>query len=85
TGDGMLTTDANDGYIVVTILAAAERRLNFPDTIAGEAELRQALSSLGAIAADELVAVEILWSPQADGDVLSTDDILTHYPDLRLV
>ena len=85
TVDGMLTTDADEGYIVVTLLAAAERRLNFPDTIAGEAELRQALSSLGAIAADELVAVEILWSPQADGDVLSKDDILTHYPDLRLV
>lgn len=85
--DGMasLMENATNEYIVVTILVAAERRLDFPSPIGGETELRQALSSLGAIAAEELVAVEILWSPQANGDVLSKDDILAHYPDLRLM
>ena len=86
--DALMTSTTNQSineYIVVTVLVATDRRLNFPRAIAGETELRQALSNLGAIAADELIAVEILWSPQADGDVLSKDDILTHYPDLRLM
>ncbi|MEM9771101.1 MAG: DUF1517 domain-containing protein [Cyanobacteria bacterium P01_D01_bin.73] len=83
--DSLLTTGTTNEYIVVTLLVAAERRLDFSSPITGETELRQALSSLGAIAPDDLVAVEILWSPQANGDVLSKDDILTHYPDLRLV
>lgn len=90
--DALMTRTTNQSinqsineYIVVTLLVATDRRLNFPRAIAGETELRQALSTLGAIAADELIAVEILWSPQADGDVLSKDDILTHYPDLRLM
>ena len=83
--DALLTTETTNEYIVVTILVAAERRLDFPTPITGETELRQTLSSLGSISPEDLVAVEILWSPQANGDVLSKDDILAYYPDLRLV
>lgn len=72
-------------YIVVTILVGTESKLDLPKTVESSEQMRQALSRLGAIAAEDLLTVEILWTPQAEGDTLTKDDILEHYPDLRLV
>jgi uncharacterized membrane protein len=71
-------------YIIVTLLVAATRALELPK-INGESDLRQALQTLGSLDASALVAIEAIWTPQANGDALTTDDILTHYPDLKLV
>jgi uncharacterized membrane protein len=71
-------------YIIVTLLVAATRPLQLPQ-INGESDLRQALQTLGSLDASALVAIEAIWTPQANGDALTTDDILTHYPDLKLV
>jgi uncharacterized membrane protein len=71
-------------YILVTLLVAATRQVQLPK-INGEADLRQALQTLGSLDASALVAIEVIWTPQANGDSLTTDDILSHYPDLKLV
>ncbi len=71
-------------YIIVTLLVAATRPIQLPK-INGDADLRQALQMLGSLDASAIVAIEAIWTPQADGDALTTDDILTHYPDLKLV
>ena len=71
-------------YIIVTLIVAATRQLQLPK-INGDADLRQALQTLGSLDASALVAIEAIWTPQANGDSLTTDDILTHYPDLKLV
>lgn len=71
-------------YIIVTLLVAATRPLELPK-INGESDLRQALQTLGSLDASAIVAIEAVWTPQASGDALTTDDILTYYPDLKLV
>jgi uncharacterized membrane protein len=71
-------------YIIVTLLVAATRQLELPK-INGENDLRQALQTLGSLDASAIVAIEAIWTPQANGDALTTDDILTYYPDLKLV
>jgi uncharacterized membrane protein len=71
-------------YIIVTLLVAATRSIQLP-TINGDSDLRQALQTLGSLDASALVAIEAIWTPQANGDALTTDDIHTHYPDLKLV
>ncbi|AFY68087.1 DUF1517 domain-containing protein [Geitlerinema sp. PCC 7407] len=71
-------------YIVVTLLVGTQGKLDLP-TINGADDLRQALRKIGAVGSDQLLAVEVLWTPQADGDVLTTDDLLAEYPDLKLV
>jgi uncharacterized membrane protein len=71
-------------YIIVTLLVAATRALELPK-INGESDLRQALQTLGSVDASALVAIEAIWTPQANGDALTTDDILAYYPDLKLV
>jgi uncharacterized membrane protein len=75
---------ADAEYIVVTILVATNKSVKLP-TINGDSDLRQALQLLGSIDGDALLAIEAIWTPQANGDTLTTDDILTHYPDLKLV
>ncbi len=71
-------------YIIVTLLVAATRSLELPK-INGSDDLRQALQMLGSLDASSLVAIEAIWTPQANGDALTTDDILAYYPDLKLV
>lgn len=71
-------------YIVVTILLATLGKLHLPQ-INDSGDLRQALNQLGGLASDRLLAIEVLWAPQASGDTLTTDDILAQYPNLKLV
>lgn len=71
-------------YIVVTLLVATQGKLQLPE-INGTEDLRLALSQLGSVSSDRLLALEVLWTPQAEGDVLTRDDVLTEFPDLRLV
>ncbi|MGF1587644.1 MAG: DUF1517 domain-containing protein [Pleurocapsa sp.] len=71
-------------YIIATIIVGATGNLNLPE-INGSDDLRNSLQQIGSIGSDRLLAVEILWTPQAEGDTLSSDDILAYYPNLKLV
>jgi uncharacterized membrane protein len=84
TGELATVEQERGEYIIVTLLVAATRQVQLPK-INGDADLRQALQTLGSLDASALLAIEAIWTPQANGDSLTTDDILTHYPDLKLV
>ena len=67
--------------MVVTIVVAAEGRLNLPP-IRNSQDVRACLNSLGGIAPSKVVAVELLWTPQADGDFYTRDEVISDYPDM---
>jgi uncharacterized membrane protein len=71
-------------YIVVTIVVGAQANLQLPP-INDADDLRQALRQIGSIGSDRLLALEVLWTPQAEGDTLTTDDMLAYYPNLKLI
>lgn len=71
-------------YIVVTLLVAAQGKLDLP-RINGDQDLRQAISQIGSVSSDRLLALEVLWTPQAEEDTLSAEDMLVEYPDLKLI
>jgi uncharacterized membrane protein len=81
---GALAESEPGAYIVVTLLVGTQGKLDLP-TIHGDADVRQALNQLGAVSSDRLLALEVLWTPQAAGDVLTRDDMVTDYPSLKLV
>lgn len=83
-GDSLTATESPGEYIIVTIVAGAEGKLDLPKINSAD-DLRQALRQIGGISSDRLLAVEILWTPQAEGDTLTSDDLLANYPDLKLV
>ncbi len=78
-------TDGKPGeYIVVTLVVAAQGQWTLPKVTSGES-LRQALAQVGAIGGDRLMAVEILWTPQATGESLTAEEVIAAYPNLGLV
>ncbi|PPS41206.1 DUF1517 domain-containing protein [Chroococcidiopsis sp. TS-821] len=79
-----LITEGPGEYIVVTLLAATLGNFQIPQINSAE-DLRQALRVIGAIPSDRLLAIEVLWTPQAAGDTLTSDDLLAKYADLKMV
>ena len=79
-----LITEGPGEYIIVTLLAATLGNLQLP-AINNADDLRQALRQIGAISGDKLLAIEVLWTPQAEGDTLTSDDLMAEYADLKLV
>lgn len=74
--------DEKPAYIVVTLLLGTADDAPILGEIQTAAELRAALMRLSAIQAPYLLVFELLWSPQADTDVLTADDLASEYSDL---
>jgi uncharacterized membrane protein len=75
-------SDATSDFIAITLLVASRRRLRLPPAGSSD-QLRQGLQQLGAIAAADLLALEVIWQPDGAGEVLSTAELLTAYPQLQ--
>ena len=43
------------------------------------------LEQLAAFATDNLVALEVVWSPAAQSDAMARDDMTSRYPGLHTV
>jgi uncharacterized membrane protein len=71
-------------YIVVTLVVGCQGKLALPK-IESEADVKNALRILGSVPSDRLMAAEVLWTPQANGDVLTRDEMMSDYPHLALV
>ena len=74
--------DAVSDYIAVTLLVASRSRLTLKPLKADE-DLRESLRLLGSLSSTELVALEVIWQPEGAGEVLSTEELLTAYPNLQ--
>ncbi|MDB9311756.1 DUF1517 domain-containing protein [Spirulina sp. CS-785/01] len=71
-------------YIIVTLLVGAEGKIELP-SINSSDDLKQALQTIAGLGSDRLLALELLWSPQAENETLTSDDIFAEYPHLKLV
>jgi uncharacterized membrane protein len=67
--------------VVVTLLVAADGDFQLP-TISSTADLKLALSRLGGIPPDNVVGLEVLWTPQAEGDTFTQNQLVADYPSL---
>ena len=81
-----VTAHANEGQgtVVVTIVTATRRPLMgiaMPDA----AQIRNALSDRGAVLPQQMVALEVIWSPAAENDRMSTSELEQNYPELKLI
>jgi len=79
-----LMSEGSGEYLIVTLLAATLGKFSIPEVNSSD-DLRQGLRRIGGIPGDQILAIEVLWTPQAEGDTLTSDDILAEYPDLKLV
>ena len=74
--------DATSDYIAVTLLVASRNRLALKP-VSGSEDLREALRVVGSVPSDQLLALELIWQPEGAGEVLSADELITAYPDLK--
>lgn len=82
TGEGDMADPGE--YILATLVVAAQGKLDLP-TINSSDDLRRALSQVGAVSSDNLLAVEVLWTPQQAGETLTADEMIAEYPELKVV
>ncbi|MFN7898032.1 MAG: DUF1517 domain-containing protein [Synechococcaceae cyanobacterium] len=75
-------SDAASDYLVVTLLVASRRRLQLPPASTAD-QLRESLQRLGSVGADDLLALEVIWQPEGEGESLSGAELVTQYPDLQ--
>ena len=71
-------------YIIATLIVATQGKLALP-RVTSEQTVKDALNQIGAISSDRLMAVEVLWTPQASGETLTSDEVIAQYPNLKLV
>ncbi|TGG96792.1 MAG: DUF1517 domain-containing protein [Aphanocapsa feldmannii 277cV] len=68
--------------IAVTLLLASRSKLDLGTISSGE-ELAKALRLMGSVPSSDLLSLEVIWQPDAEGGVLSSDTLLTLYPQLQ--
>jgi uncharacterized membrane protein len=76
------SSDAASDFLVVTLLVASRRRLQLAAAATAD-QLRDSLQRLGSVAADDLLALEVIWQPEGEGESLSAAELVTQYPDLQ--
>jgi len=75
-------SDASSDFIAITLLVASRHKLMLKGSDTAD-HLRESLQQLGAVGVEDLIALEVIWQPEGVGDVLSTDALITAYPDLQ--
>jgi uncharacterized membrane protein len=73
------------GVVVVTLVVVSRVGVRDVAEAVHAGRIRAALGDRGALTADQLVALEVVWSPAADDDRMSTAELEQHYPELRKI
>ncbi len=69
-------------FIVITVLLATRDNLNLKDSSTSE-KVQESLRIMGSSSSADLIALEIIWQPEGQGDVLSAEELITSYPNLQ--
>jgi uncharacterized membrane protein len=69
-------------YILVTLIVASQGKLDLPKVQSAQ-DVKKALGQMGGVGSEALLAMRVLWTPQASGDALTADDLVEAYPKLQ--
>lgn len=69
-------------FVVVTLLLAARGAIRLP-RVSNLDELASALGALGGVPATDVLAVEVLWTPQDAGDSYTRGEVTADFPELN--
>ena len=69
-------------YIAVTLLVASRSPIRLPK-VATTNDLHTTLRLLGSIPSGDLLSLEVIWQPDGSGDVLTSTELVTLYPELQ--
>jgi len=69
-------------YLVVTLIVATGYPEFTPYQTPTAKDLEATLQRLGTLLAADLLALEVIWSPENPDDALTEDELLTEYPEV---
>jgi uncharacterized membrane protein len=69
-------------YVVVTILIGSAGKEPLFHSIHSCEELKLTLEKLAVISEDNLMKLEVLWTPQSEDEPLTNDEFILEHPDL---
>jgi uncharacterized membrane protein len=69
-------------YIVVTILVGSAGKEPLFHRIHSTEELKATLEKLAVLEGDDLMKLEVLWTPQAENESLTNDEFIVEYTDI---
>jgi len=72
-------------YIVVTLLIGTEDDRPLFVNVYSSADLKAALERIGGIASEYMTVFELLWTPQSETESLTSDELLSEYPNLMQI
>jgi len=75
-------TEKGGLYLVVTLIGASFNWPSLPDAAINTKRMRDALSQLSSLNAADLIRIDVVWSPDQEGEFLSSDEALELYPSL---
>jgi uncharacterized membrane protein len=78
-------SEEGPGFVVITLCVAARRDLLDVTHVSDANQLRRLLGEMSGLGVQALVALEVIWSPAAEEDRLSSAELEVLYPELKKI
>lgn len=80
------TTDEEKGglYLAVTLMAASPNLPNLPTEV-NASNVKAALTALAGVPASGPIRIDVVWSPDQEGEFLTEDEAMMKYPELTKI
>ena len=75
-------SDSINEFIAITILVASKKDCILNNSSNVE-HITEALRVLGSMPSRDLIALEVIWQPEGEGDALTEEELVTQYPNLK--
>ena len=63
-------------------VVATKKDLRLSNSVNNEL-ITEALRLLGSISSNALIALEVIWQPEGEGETLRKEELITQYPNLK--
>ena len=75
-------SDSTNEFIAITILVASKKELRLSES-SNVVNITEGLRVLGSMSSKDLIALEVIWQPEGEGDALREEELITQYPNLK--
>jgi uncharacterized membrane protein len=75
----------NEMFVVTLVVGVDHSVPLFPERISGGDDLKFVLERLSGLSSPLVLKAEVVWSPAAESDIMTQEDIIRFYPDLAEV
>ena len=75
-------SDSTNEFIAITILVASKKELRLSES-SNVVNITEGLRVLGSMSSKDLIALEVIWQPEGEGDALREEELIIQYPNLK--